>query len=73
MAQEEDLLSTFFQSSGLGVDDLREQIHAPETQGALLDFLLSDDKTLLAFCQAYEHTPEDIWRARQKLPGFTPF
>ena len=40
-------------------------------RGALLDFILDNDKRTLAFCEACQFEPELPMRARTALPGAT--
>ena len=46
-----------------------EQWRAYAPIGALLDFLLQDEKRLLAFCESIDLAPDKPARARALLPG----
>ncbi len=69
IAEREDILTRFLGQSGVCLEDLRTSLLKPETLAAVLDFLLQEDKMLLDFCETQETTPENIWRARNQLPG----
>ncbi|HCX66155.1 DUF3572 domain-containing protein [Parvibaculum sp.] len=69
IAADEDLLGDFLALSGLSVDELRSRAGEAEFLGAILDFLLSDEARLLAFCESEELDPRLPGRARVALPG----
>ncbi|WP_419797031.1 MAG: DUF3572 domain-containing protein [Terasakiella sp.] len=69
IGQEERALNGLLAQTGMGLDDLRENMQDPAFLGGILDFLLSDESALLAFCEAIEITPEFLIRARCSLPG----
>ncbi len=62
-------LNALMAQSGMGVDDLKEQIGDPAFLAGILDFLLSDEGSLLDFCEEIKLAPEDVIRARRALPG----
>ena len=65
----DDLCPTFLGSTGSSVDDLRARASDPEFLGFVLDFLLSDEAALLAFCDESGVAPDRPMRARAALPG----
>lgn len=69
IAQDDKLLTRLLALTGLGLDDLKAAAARPETLAGVLDFLLQDEATLLAFCEASEIAPEMPARARSSLPG----
>lgn len=69
IAGDERLLTGFMQMAGLSPDELRHRIAEPELQGGVLDFMLSEDAIILAFCEAFGHRPQDVIAARRHLPG----
>ncbi len=69
ISTDENLLNALMAQSGMGVDDLRANITQPAFLAGILDFLLSDEPTLLNFCTEQEIQPELIIRARRALPG----
>ncbi len=66
---DERAINALMAQSGIGVDDLREQITNPEFLAGILDFLLNDEGALLAFCEASDLAPEFVVKARRHLPG----
>ena len=69
IAQDDTLMPRLLALTGLGPDDLKTAVDKPETLAGVMDFLLQDEKALLAFCEAVEIAPEDPARARSALPG----
>lgn len=69
IAGEEAALLRFIQFAGVSSDQLRRTAAEPETQAGVLDFVLSDESLLLAFCESCGYPPETPARARQALPG----
>jgi hypothetical protein len=68
IAADDDLLPRFVALSGCGMDDIRQRIGDPAFLGGVLDFVLADEPTLLAFVAAAELAPETPMAARAKLP-----
>lgn len=69
IAGQEDLAGAFLGASGLAADDLKGRATDPEFLGFVLDYLLSDEAALLAFCEHAELSPDQPSRARAGLPG----
>lgn len=69
IAADEDLLGGFMAHSGLAVDELKTLASEPAFLGGVLDFILSDEEGLLAFCAATDIAPETPKLARMSLPG----
>ncbi len=69
IAAQEDLSGAFLGGSGASADDLKEQAGDPVFLGFVLDFLLSDEAALLAFCAEAQVKPDSPFRARAALPG----
>lgn len=69
LAGNEELFLRFVAMSGLTVDHVRAGLTDPATLGAVLDFLLSDEPTLMAFTAAHDMPPDQPGRARRLLPG----
>lgn len=65
----DDLRDIFLGSSGLSPDDLRSSAGEPELLGSVLDFILMDDKWVIACCDAQSLPYEDLQVARFSLPG----
>ncbi len=68
IAADDELLSRFVALTGCGLDDIRERIGNAGFLGGVLDFILSDEPTLLAFAEAEQMAPETPMAARHKLP-----
>lgn len=66
---EEHALNGFLAQTGAGLDALKEQVSDPVFLAGVLDFMLSDESLLLAFCDQENIQPEFIIRARRALPG----
>ena len=69
---EPELLGRFLTLSGLELADLRQRAAEPELLAAVLDFLLTDDTLLRAFCAAQEIDAKAVHAARRALPGAAP-
>ena len=60
-------MTRFFALTGLDPTSLRDAAGSPEFVKGLLDFVLADEKVLLAVAEAQETTPEAIVAARAAL------
>lgn len=69
MAGDADLIGGFLAASGAGPADLRASAADPGFLGFVLDYLLADEATLIAFATADGVRPEQVARARAALPG----
>lgn len=69
LAAQDEAFDAFLGASGLGPSDLRDRAAEPEMMGAVLDFLLSDEALLVAFCAEVGLPPETPMQARAALPG----
>ncbi len=69
LAGEPDALGAFLAAAGAGPAELRARSAEPEFLGFVLDFLLSDEALLIAFCDAAGRRYEAPMRARALLPG----
>ena len=58
----------FVAITGCGGDDLRQRIDQPAFLGSVLDFILADEPSLLAFVENAGLPPELPMMARAKLP-----
>lgn len=68
---DEPTFSALQAQTGMGPEDLRIGASDPQVLGALLDFILDNDKRTVAFCEACQLEPELPMRARTALPGAT--
>ena len=69
LANSEGPLDRFMALSGACADDLRERAGEPEFLAAVMDFLMSDENLLMAFCDEASIDPRDVQMARMALPG----
>ncbi|MEM7270417.1 MAG: DUF3572 domain-containing protein [Pseudomonadota bacterium] len=69
IAERDEICSSFLGATGAAADDLRQRAGDPEFLGFVLDFLLSDEESLLTFCDDVKLRPEQPMRARAALPG----
>ena len=69
LAGQDEALAAFLAAGGLSADEIRPRADDPEFLGFTLDFLLSDEALLLAFCADSGVPPEAPSRARAALPG----
>ncbi|MFC2969845.1 DUF3572 domain-containing protein [Acidimangrovimonas pyrenivorans] len=69
LAGNEELLPVFLGASGASLEELKARAGDPVFLGAVLDFLLMDDRWVVAFCEAEGLDFEAPMRARQALPG----
>lgn len=68
IAADHDLLARFVGLTGCGLDDLRARITDRMFLGAVLDFVLGDEGTVVAFAEHEGFSPETPMLARAKLP-----
>ncbi len=69
LAGNDDLLPVFLGASGASAEDLRARLAEPEFLGSVLDFLMLDDRWVMAFCDASGLQYAELAQARQSLPG----
>lgn len=65
----DELLPAFLGASGASEEDLRGRARDLEFLGSVLDFLLTDDAWIRAFCQNSRYSLDFPMRARAALPG----
>lgn len=69
LAQDADLLGRFMAAGGLSPSDLAASASDPNFLGAVMDFLLTDDSLIVAFCDVAGHPYSAPLAARAALPG----
>ncbi|OZA10448.1 MAG: hypothetical protein B7Y02_10650 [Rhodobacterales bacterium 17-64-5] len=69
LATEEAMLLDFLQASGASPADLRMRAGDPDFQIAILEFLMTNDAWIVAFCDAHALAYTDPATARAALPG----
>jgi hypothetical protein len=69
LAADDDLLGRFLGASGAAPGDLSSGAADPLFLAAVLDFLLTDDSLVIAFCDAAGYPYPAPMEARGALPG----
>ena len=74
LAGEPEMLGRFLALSGVQPQQLRTAVQDPQFLAGMIDFLMSHEPTLLAFCEATGTKPEDVAAAAHYYtkPGFGP-
>lgn len=69
---DQDRAQRFLALTGCDADTLRLRAGEAEVLGAVLDFLLDDERSLLAFADAADLPAQSVALARVALPGLMP-
>ena len=69
LAADQGMFARFVQSTGSSVEDARHRLEDPEFLAAAMDFLLSSDAAVLAFCGEHGIGDDRPLAARRMLPG----
>jgi hypothetical protein len=69
LVEDEVRLGRFMRVSGITPGDFQAGAHQPDFLAGVLDYLLSDEKLLLAFIGSHDLEPEVPALARRLLPG----
>lgn len=69
MAEDTEIIGGFLGVTGAAPGELRDRAADPEFLGFVLDYLLSDDAMVMAFCDATNTPGETPMKARMSLPG----
>jgi hypothetical protein len=69
IAAEDDVFPLFLGATGANLGELRARAADPDFLAAVLDFLLQDDRWVVAFCDAGGHPYGAPQSARAALPG----
>ena len=72
LAGQEDGLERFSSLTGIGIDEIRTRIADGDFLGAVLDYVLYDDKLVGEIAAAADMPPEAVLQARRLLPGYSP-
>ena len=72
LAEHQERVEGFVRMTGVAVDDLKDHVSDPGYLGAVLDYLLADEKYLLEFIERIGVAPELPYAARRKLEGAIP-
>lgn len=68
IAADETLAARFVALTGCRIEEVRDRLSEPSFLGSVLDFILGDDRTAIAFAQNIAVPPEALMMARAKLP-----
>jgi len=69
IAGDEALFARFFALSGLDQASLRARAAEPSVLGGVLDFVMGDERLVVALAEAFDVPADAFARARRKLPG----
>ena len=69
IAADDEIFPIFLSATGASLAELRNRAAEPEFLAAVLDFLLQDDRWVVAFCDAEGHPYTAPQSARAALPG----
>jgi len=69
IASDDEVFPVFLSATGANLGDLRVRASDPDFLAAVLDFLLQDDRWVVAFCDAGGHPYTAPQAARAALPG----
>ncbi|NHB78524.1 DUF3572 domain-containing protein [Rhodobacter sp. M37P] len=69
IAAEDEIFPQFLAATGAGLAELRARACEAEFQAAVLDFLLQEDRWVVAFCDGHGHPYTAPLAARLALPG----
>ncbi|MBT7582788.1 MAG: DUF3572 domain-containing protein [Kordiimonadaceae bacterium] len=76
IAGEEKYLERYLNLSGIGLDQLKENISNPELMpnilASVIDFLLQNENCLVEFSENYQLDPSEIQKTRSFFPGAMP-
>jgi len=69
ISADENSLKHLMAYSGMGVNDIRDNLKDASFLGGVMDFALATEPVLVSFCDHNETPPELILQARRALPG----
>ena len=69
LAGEPELLSRFLALTGVAPSEVRNAVNNPGFLAGIVDFLMSHEPDLLAFCEATGTKPEAVVHAHAVLSG----
>jgi hypothetical protein len=72
IAGREDDMGRFMAEAGCDPTEIRERAADAEFLAGVLDFLLADERLLIAFAAELNLDPTAPARARRHLPGWSP-
>ncbi|HXZ67897.1 MAG TPA: DUF3572 domain-containing protein [Alphaproteobacteria bacterium] len=69
LASDERRLGALLAQAGWTLPELRARLGDPHVLAGILDFVLSDERLVVGFCESSGCAPEMPMRARRALPG----
>lgn len=72
LADSSGALDRFLAETGADILILRDRAAEPDFLAAVMDFLLTDDGLLQAFCESESLEPRTLHLLRRALPGAAP-
>lgn len=72
LASDPERLGRFLSLTGLGPDTLRQAASDPGFLPRVLDYLLEDERLLVAFAEAHGVRPDQVVAAHARLGGRLP-
>jgi hypothetical protein len=69
IAADDEVFPVFLNTTGANLGELRARATDPDFLGAVLDFLVQDDRWVIAFCDAAGQPYTAPQAARATLPG----
>lgn len=69
IASDEDAMGGFLGRCGADIDTVRKRAKDPEFLGFVLDHLMMEDESVIAFASAEGIDPTQVVEARAALPG----
>ena len=69
LAKDEEAMMRFSSLAGIDPIDMIAHATEPEMLGGMMDFFLSDEALIIAFCEETDTDKETPALARQALPG----
>lgn len=69
LAADDEIFPQFMAATGAGIGEVRARAADADFLAAVLDFLMQDDRWVVAFCDAGGHAYTAVQAARAALPG----
>lgn len=69
IAQDPQILSLFFDITGLSVDSIRDAANSKDFLVGVMNFYSSNESLLISFCQNHNYNPESFGKAFALLSG----
>lgn len=77
IASDEKYLSGYLRLSGMSIEGVKADMENPDNLHtilvSILDFMMQNEKCLMAFADTYELRPPEIVKARNSFPNTMPY